>query len=154
MSQNTGKKDEEKRKALDAENESRNQQLGLRQRWLDLLNGILNVEEDFYQVAICELATGKIWAEMGGFRVYDSSTRFRRDCYSNVCEQCENQSGVSYFKELKDQRGYEKPPRIYGCQCQAQIECVDEGLLLTSSNIKSIQQLEDPAFVGEVMQLP
>ncbi len=55
-----------------AKNES-NRELGLRKRWLELLEKMLNVDKDFYQVAICDIASGKVWAEKGGFSLFVSN---------------------------------------------------------------------------------
>jgi len=153
MSQSQGKDVTEKRKAFDSENESKNQQLGLRKRWLDLLSGILNVDKDFHQVAICELATGKVWAEIGGFKIYEPSTD-EKIYQTNAWAQGDNVSRKSNLKQTKDPIGNEKPSEFYPYDSQCENEFIDEGLMLTSSSLKSIQQFEDTDNVWSNEQLP
>ena len=44
---------------------------GVVQRWTELLVSV-NKNNDFDKLAICDITNGKVWAEIGDFKLYDN----------------------------------------------------------------------------------
>jgi hypothetical protein len=147
MSLNPNKEFTDAQKDKNPKNETLNQQLGLRKRWLDLLSGILNVDNDFEQVAICELTTGKVWAEIGEFKLNEPNYRANdhRMHEKKQGERIPNQSCRKKQMEDSDhdqQSSESSHDESYESFSEDQKDEIDEELILTSSNLSSLRHFE------------